>query len=106
MKKLSTRRKRSCKQTVTPDERLYLSPEAIARKLGFHVATVRRMFHNTAGVLRFVSANRLEGKRAYVKLRIPPAVFEKYLEDITARLSAPLTADQHTPRNLVAGSEQ
>jgi hypothetical protein len=103
MKKPSTRRTRSRKET--PDECPYLSPEAIAKRLGFNVATVRRMFYNTTGVLRFANANR-QGKRGYVKLRIPPEVFQEYLEDHTARPSEPLTADQHTSRSLVGGSEQ
>jgi len=46
----------------------------------FHESTVRRMFIDEPGVLKYGKASRHDGRRDYVTLRIPESVARRVYE--------------------------
>jgi hypothetical protein len=61
---------------VKPDEPHY-TPEQIARWWNLDTKSVRRIFRNEEGVLRFGNLRSTPRKRAYTTLRIPRSVLER-----------------------------
>lgn len=70
-------------------EYLY-TPVELAKLLSRDVSTIRRMFVDEEGVIRFGKANRRDGKRDYVTLRIPASVVQRVLGENTVT-----RGDQH-----------
>jgi hypothetical protein len=52
----------------------HFTPKQLGELWGLDESTVRRMFQDEPGVLKIGNANRRDGKRDYVSLRIPESV--------------------------------
>jgi hypothetical protein len=61
----------------------FFTPQQIAASLQLSEETVRTIFQDMPGVVK-ISKPRLRGTREYKTLRIPPAVFERFLRDRAA----------------------
>ena len=61
----------------------FWTPQEIATLWKVHVNTVVRIFRDEPGVLALATPRR--GKRAYVTLRVPQAVFERIARERTTR---------------------
>lgn len=57
-------------------EELY-TPQDLAELWKFDESTVRRMFQDEPGVLKFGKGNPRSGKKVYVTLRIPKSVVQR-----------------------------
>lgn len=55
----------------------HFDPKEIAALWNLDPTTVRRIFQDMPGVLKLGKANRRDGKRDYVTLRIPKSVVER-----------------------------
>ena len=55
----------------------HFSPKNLAELWALDESTVRRLFADEPGVLRIGKANRRDGRRDYVTLRIPASVVER-----------------------------
>lgn len=64
------------------EPRPYWSPNQIAELLGLHASTVIRMFQDEPGVLK-LNQRRLSGRRPHVTLRIPNALLERKLRELS-----------------------
>jgi len=64
------------RQDVHPFER-HLTPRELADIWRLVETTIRRIFQDQPGVLKIGKANRRDGKRDYVTLRIPESVAER-----------------------------
>jgi hypothetical protein len=63
----------------------HFSPETLAQIWGFDVSTVRRMFQDEPGVLKYGKSARRDGKRDYVTLRIPESVVQRVYREKVQR---------------------
>jgi len=75
------------RNTVEPCEEVVYTAEELAATKKLHPSTIRRMFADEPGVIRFgreASANR----RQYFTLRIPASVARRVFEAMTVRKSA------------------
>lgn len=61
----------------------FFTPQDVAESLKLSEETVRTIFQDMPGVVK-ISKPRLKGKREYKTLRIPEAVFERFLHDRAA----------------------
>jgi hypothetical protein len=61
---------------VQPDEPHY-TPEQVAEWWNLDMKSIRRIFRDEEGVLKFGRAVSTRGKRAYTTLRIPRSVLER-----------------------------
>ena len=52
----------------------HYTPKQLGELWGLDESTVRRMFQDEPGVLKIGKANRRDGRRDYVSLRIPESV--------------------------------
>lgn len=69
-------------QAETPDARAFWTPSQIAALLHFHTSTVIRMFQDEPGVLKLNQKKSLRG-RPHVTLRIPNALFQRKLRELS-----------------------
>ena len=58
---------------VSPFER-HFTPRELARIWQLDETTIRRIFQDQPGVMKIGKANRRDGKRDYVTLRIPESI--------------------------------
>jgi len=58
----------------------HFTPKQLADLWLFHESTVRRMFIDEPGVLKYGKASRHDGRRDYVTLRIPESVARRVYE--------------------------
>ena len=63
----------------------HFSPEVLAQIWGLDTSTVRRMFQDEPGVLKYGKCNRRDGKRDYVTLRIPESVVQRVYREKVKR---------------------
>lgn len=61
----------------------HFSPREIARAWGLSESTARRLFQDQPGVLKIGKADRWDGKRDYVTLRIPESVVRRVHQERT-----------------------
>lgn len=61
------------RQTVSPFER-HFTPRELAEIWKLDETTIRRIFQDQPGVMKIGKANRRDGKRDYVTLRIPESI--------------------------------
>jgi hypothetical protein len=52
----------------------HFTPKELAQRWALDESTIRRMFMDEPGVLKIGKANRRDGKRDYITLRIPESV--------------------------------
>jgi hypothetical protein len=75
---LQKRRQERCVSITAGDPRVaferHYTPAELAEIWRYHETTIIRMFQDEPGVLKIGKANRRDGKRDYVTLRIPEAV--------------------------------
>jgi Helix-turn-helix domain len=57
------------------------TPEQIAAYLGLDTSTVRRLFQDTAGVVRIGRTEARGGKRQYCTLRVPQSVLQRFIRE-------------------------
>jgi hypothetical protein len=55
----------------------HFTPAELAETWSLDVSSVRRLFIDEAGVFKIGKAERRDGKRSYVTLRIPASVAER-----------------------------
>ena len=60
----------------SPFERHFV-PQELAELWALDERTIRRIFQDEPGVLKFGKSNRRDGKREYISLRIPASVAER-----------------------------
>ena len=61
----------------------HFTPKQLADLWLFHESTIRRMFIDEPGVLKFGKMTRHDGRRDYVTLRIPESVARRVYEKRT-----------------------
>jgi hypothetical protein len=64
------------RRDVSPFEP-HFTPQDLAEIWKLDETTIRRIFQDEAGVLKLGKANRRDGKRDYITLRIPESVAER-----------------------------
>jgi hypothetical protein len=69
---------------LQPMERHY-TPQEIADAWKLDTSTIRRIFQDRPGVLRIGKADRRDGKRDYVVLRIPESLVSEVYRKRTVR---------------------
>lgn len=55
----------------------HFTPQELASLWGLDESTIRRLFIDEPGVLKIGKANRRDGKRDYITLRIPESVVNR-----------------------------
>ena len=55
----------------------HLTPKEVAEYWALDETTIRRIFYDEPGVLKIGKANRRDGKRDYISLRIPESVVQR-----------------------------
>jgi len=65
---------------IHPFER-HFTPQELAEIWRLDETTIRRIFQDQPGVLRLGKANRRDGKRDYVTLRIPESVAARLYQE-------------------------
>ncbi|MFZ0271053.1 MAG: hypothetical protein WAL34_04305 [Acidobacteriaceae bacterium] len=81
-------------------ERLY-TPQELARLFHFDESTIRRLFIDEPGVLVFGKADRRDGKRQYVSLRVPESVVRRvYGRQVRKKPPASVSVPPERLRNV------
>jgi hypothetical protein len=58
-----------------------LTPQQIAQAWQLDESTVRKIFCDQSGVLKIGKTGRRDGKRDYITLRVPRAVYDRVLKE-------------------------
>ena len=61
----------------------HFAPQQLAELWGLDQSTIRRLFQDEPGVFRLGKANRRDGRRDYVTLRIPASVAARVHERLS-----------------------
>jgi hypothetical protein len=65
---------RATSSSVTVIFERHFTPKELGALWALDESTIRRLFHDEPGVFKIGKANRRDGKRDYVSLRIPESV--------------------------------
>ena len=65
---------------IEPAFERHFTPRELAQLWLLHESTIRRLFLDEPGVLKYCGTSRLNGRREYITLRIPESVAKRVYE--------------------------